>query len=604
MEAMKSKRSTRGVVVLLALTMTMARVAIAGAEEVSGTSWARVESLEDGTGLNLDRGATFLVNWKVWTLMGEPVVDSTAAWNEWKGTSVVRLPKWIKRYTGSPEVPVEVLEKIRVYNVELYGEVWSREGLMLDPGVFAKPLLHSTGSGGTETPEWRTFKEKNAGQQKEYFSFNVPGRPEWSELFKTGDGGSGGVGVLGVRIEDAKALVKKGFRIGDYDGKLKVRKVSFDLSAVHEWLWGLEQKAIEEWKAEVRKEESVLAAKEEERKKAEEADFWGTPANTDTGEDRTKREWVEGEKHGIEKAEKELEAARQTIAAERKKVDLAIGKKRDALAKTPKPEERAAADEVFVEGGTFQMGSVSGGSDEQAHQVTVSPFYMGKYEVKVGNFRKFVEATGYRTEAERGDGSYVLTGSRWEKQKDATWKNPYFEQGETSPIVCVSWNDAVAYCNWLSEKKGLEKVYTIYGGSVNADFTRKGYRLPTEAEWEYAARGGKLSKGYTYAGSNDSGPVAWYNGNSGRTTHAVGTKAPNELGLYDMSGNVYEWCHDWYGRYGSGAQTDPMGASSGSHRVIRGGSWLDAEYCRSAFRSYYYPVDGIYLLGFRLARRP
>jgi formylglycine-generating enzyme required for sulfatase activity len=137
-----------------------------------------------------------------------------------------------------------------------------------------------------------------------------------------------------------------------------------------------------------------------------------------------------------------------------------------------------------------------------------------------------------------------------------------------------------------------------------------GYRLPTEAQWEYAAKGGNpLASGwvgYTYAGSDTVGDVAWYDGNISSSTYgtkAVGTKAPNGLGIYDMSGNVYEWCWDWYGNYTSGDKTDPTGASSGSYRVIRGGSWIiSAEYVRSAVRNY----DGPYIrggdLGFRLAR--
>jgi formylglycine-generating enzyme required for sulfatase activity len=132
--------------------------------------------------------------------------------------------------------------------------------------------------------------------------------------------------------------------------------------------------------------------------------------------------------------------------------------------------------------------------------------------------------------------------------------------------------------------------------------TGKRFRLPTEAEWEFAARGGNNSKHYQYSGSNSLEDVAWYGDNSGSTTHDVATKQANELGIYDMSGNVWEWCQDWYGNYSSSAQTNPTGPSSGSTRVLRGGSWdFDARVCRSSFRDYGSPFFGYCFLGFRLA---
>lgn len=265
---------------------------------------------------------------------------------------------------------------------------------------------------------------------------------------------------------------------------------------------------------------------------------------------------------------------------------------------------------VRVAGGSFLMGSPSSeaGSDTDErpqHRVTVSSFMIGKYEVTVGEFRAFVKATGYSTEAETGDGAYVWTGSEWKKRADANWNNPGFEQTDRHPVNCVSWNDAVAYCNWLSSKQGLQKVYTINGTDVRADLSKNGYRLPTEAEWEYAARGGSQSRGYQYSGSNDGGQVGWYPGNSGSTTHAVGTKVPNELGLYDMSGNVWEWCGDWYGSYSGSQQAYPMGASSGNSRVIRGGSWYSSgtELC-SANRNFSVQGYRSSILGFRVLRRP
>jgi formylglycine-generating enzyme required for sulfatase activity len=137
----------------------------------------------------------------------------------------------------------------------------------------------------------------------------------------------------------------------------------------------------------------------------------------------------------------------------------------------------------------------------------------------------------------------------------------------------VSWDDVQGFIRKLNSMTG------------------KTYRLPTEAEWEYAARGGKKSRNYTYSGSDDIGAVAWYDGNSGSKTHEVGKKSPNELGIYDMTGNVWEWCSDGYGPYSGRSSVNPTGASSGQYRVLRGGGWLnrDPQCCRVAYRSYYSP---------------
>jgi len=171
-------------------------------------------------------------------------------------------------------------------------------------------------------------------------------------------------------------------------------------------------------------------------------------------------------------------------------------------------------------------------------------------------------------------------------------------------VEMVSWYDAVAYANKLSQKDGLRPAYTISGTSVNWDRSANGWRLPTEAEWEYAARGGQSSRGYPYAGGNDPDAVAWYTKTTNdKGTKPVGTKMANELGLYDLSGNVWEWCWDWKAAYTSRAQTDPSGAASGSRRVYRGGSWgIDASNLRSAIRDSYTPVGRCYFLCFRLVR--
>jgi len=231
---------------------------------------------------------------------------------------------------------------------------------------------------------------------------------------------------------------------------------------------------------------------------------------------------------------------------------------------------------VRVEGGTFQMGTPSGGKNNErpVHTVTVKSFYIGRYEV---------------------------TQKEW---YEVMWNNPSEFKGENLPVEKVSWFDAIEYCNRRSIREGLTPAYSGSGDNITCDWNANGYRLPTEAEWEYAAKGGNGSPGnYTYSGSNTIGDVAWYGDNSGGRTHPVGTKAANSLGIHDMSGNVYEWCWDRYGGYSSGSQNDPRGASSGADRVVRGGDWYSiAGYVRSAGRYYNTPSSRYIGLGFRLVR--
>lgn len=256
---------------------------------------------------------------------------------------------------------------------------------------------------------------------------------------------------------------------------------------------------------------------------------------------------------------------------------------------------------VFVEGGTFTMGCTSEqendckDNEKLSHSVTVSNFYIGKYEVTLAQFKAFIDDTGYKTDADKEGWSYILIGRTWEKKKEVNWKsdvsgNTRSQSEYNHPVIHVSWNDVKSYCDWLSRK------------------TRKMYRLPTEAEWEFAARGGASTGSATatkYAGSNSIDEVAWYVDNSGNKTHAVGQKTPNELGIYDMSGNVWEWCSDWYGNYSSSSQTNPVGAATGSFRVLRGGGWgSSASYCRVSFRISNSPGSRYYYYGFRLVLVP
>ena len=229
---------------------------------------------------------------------------------------------------------------------------------------------------------------------------------------------------------------------------------------------------------------------------------------------------------------------------------------------------------VFVKGGCFQMGDVFSdvfSSEKPVHEVCVDDFYLGKYEVTVGEFRKFVKETGYRTEAEQQDGCHTWSGKAEEKKKEFNWRNTNFPQSEKDPVICVSWNDTYEYIKWLNKKEWRR------------------YRLPTEAEWEYAARSrGKVYK-YSWGNGVPTGNIAddkaksellgitdeqGYNDGYALTS-PVGSFKPNELGLYDMSGNVSEWAADWFDKeyYDISPKNNPKGPIEGKCKAIRGGSW-------------------------------
>ena len=237
----------------------------------------------------------------------------------------------------------------------------------------------------------------------------------------------------------------------------------------------------------------------------------------------------------------------------------------------PSPSPSTLKDQTFnvdgvsftmkaVQGGTFTMGSsdedTEADSDEKpAHSVTLSNFWIGQTEV---------------------------TQELWEKVMK---NNPSYFKGNKLPVESVSWTDCQDFIKELNTKTG------------------KKFRLPTEAEWEYAARGGNKSKGYKYSGGNDLGKVAWYRDNSSEKTHDVGTKGANELGIYDMSGNVLEWCSDWFSDsyYSSSPASNPQGPNTGPGRVMRGGCWFDyAKYCRVAYRNGINPGNRRSYLGLRL----
>lgn len=239
---------------------------------------------------------------------------------------------------------------------------------------------------------------------------------------------------------------------------------------------------------------------------------------------------------------------------------------------------------VRVDGGSFTMGATSEQVDDAAddekpaHKVTLSTYYIGQTEVTQALWKAVMEKSVTQNANENGWGTYGV--------------------GSNYPMYGVSWVECQEFIRKLNQLTG------------------KRFALPTEAQWEFAARGGNKSKGFKYAGSDDLREVAWYgqlngntydNGNSGNTTHPVKTKAPNELGLYDMSGNVWEWCQDWYDYdyYSESPASNPKGSSSGSCRVFRGGSWHDfAQICRSSIRNNNDPDRRNYRLGLRLVLFP
>ena len=247
---------------------------------------------------------------------------------------------------------------------------------------------------------------------------------------------------------------------------------------------------------------------------------------------------------------------------------------------------------IPVEGGTFMMGNNAGSKDEKpVHKVTLNSFYIGEYEVTLKDFRKFVNATGYKTDAEQPDTFRRKHGLPPRGINNGSWKmnvnnSPVPATDSMNPVGNISWNDAMEYCKWLSKSTG------------------KTFRLPTEAEWEFAARGGLKSKNFKYAGGNILDDVAWVGKNSNSRSHTVGKKMANELGIYDMAGNVSEWCADWYGAYyyQTSPEENPAGPGNGSHRVLRGGSWANDEgRMRISYRNNEYPYNSARSLGFRLA---
>ena len=257
---------------------------------------------------------------------------------------------------------------------------------------------------------------------------------------------------------------------------------------------------------------------------------------------------------------------------------------------------------VEVPGGSFDMGDMFGNDDDSekpVHRVRINDFYMSKHPVTYAQYDAFCEATGNR------------------KPEEAGWGRGSY------PIVWINWYEAVEFCNWLSKQAGLEPCYTIgkkhkdannkselddLKWTVHYDFSKNGFRLPTEAEWEYAARGGPLTRiesEYKYAGKRDEEAETGNSNNSGEQTHLFDKEASQKSGPYNMRSNIFEWCWDWYDRdyYKYSPQDNPKGPDKGSKRVTRGLDWiLYAKYMEVYDRSKFAPSSNDVLLGFRLFR--
>jgi formylglycine-generating enzyme required for sulfatase activity len=290
---------------------------------------------------------------------------------------------------------------------------------------------------------------------------------------------------------------------------------------------------------------------------------------------------------------------------------------------------------ILISGGSYKMGDFTGerhAQERPVHDVFLDSYYVSKYQLTVGEFRGFVEETGYITDCEKKGGGHVFLvengKQKYSHDSLASWKYVGYIPNDRQPVTFVSWVDAINYCNWKSKKDDLQCCYKITGDSVFWDKSANGYRLLTEAEWEFVARSG--GKNYKFAWGNDSLPVI--NGQKAANikdetfkkacwahdklkpvwkgyedeylyTSPVGSFAPNELGIYDICGNVYEWCWDWYSEYNENPVTNPTGPATGLKRVCKNvGYACPIEQIGTTHRGLAEPNSFGDNMGFRIGR--
>ncbi len=436
-----------------------------------------------------------------------------------------------------------------------------------------------------------------------------------------------------------QALLERVFRMQTSGENTKIQAIADELRAE----LGAQAEAVKNLETELKEKNSAIARLEKEGKAAaqEAAQLRAEKAALTQQLEKKQAELGQLEKASA-KAQKEAEASIAALKkdlVEKDRTLVGLQAKIEELKASRPSAQPPAAGMVRVKGGSFDMGDVMGDNhekDETVHRVTVADFYLGQYAVTVGEFRQFVEDASYQTLAETDGGSNFWEGSEWKKKAGVNWRHN--EKGQLRPpeesdhpVLHVSWYDAVEYCNWRSRKEGLQEAYDINRSpkvvnenlkddplkwAVTCNWKANGYRLPTEAEWEYAARqggrGGRFGNGKDIADPKEINfgaveehkqPYSVVGEYRSRTVPVGSLKCPNGLGLHDMSGNVWEWCWDWYAEYPTKAEENPRGPEQGSYRVLRGGGWsYTPQYCRAAYRSTWRPSDRYGNLGFRLAR--